>query len=522
MIIPKSLSRQSGILFLGVLSLLLYLGMARLSQQFNWGEGYADRPIPTYLFLYATLFITYALAVAKVLKAREDCPSPWTILIFGLLFRVCLLPAHQIQEDDIYRYLWDGKVFAHKVNPYKYSPAAVSDYKRFAIREPEVFRSQYSLVERNELALLYGLKWKSDRSMIFMERINHPDVPTIYPPLTQYIFRMVHQVSSDSILAMRFGFLLFDLITLGFIVLLLETLGKNPALCLIYFWSPLIIKETFNSTHLDIVGIAVLSGSFYFLIRRFWVSAMGFLALGVMGKFYPAILFPLYIREMILDPSQGRFFSKTWVKVGSGIMVFIGVLTICYFPFLGAGNGTFTGLKTFTTFWQNNDSLFALLVFFYKNLLGLEQSFTLGQEALWLSYDLPTFLSKLTVATMLIATVLFYTIFRRSSEPQETIRQSFIIMAWVFLLSPVQNPWYLNWLVPFLCVFPSRAWLLLTGLISFYYLDFFFDYQKMTVYGDWLPWFEFTPFYVLLVFDYWNDRRQEKTQASSHSKPIVV
>ena len=77
-------------------------------------------------------------------------------------------------------------------------------------------------------------------------------------------------------------------------------------------------------------------------------------------------------------------------------------------------------------------------------------------------------------------------------------------MALVFLLSPIQNPWYLSWVVPFLCLFPSRAWILLTGLVGLYYIDFYFDYQEIQSWTQWTPWFEYLPFYLLLLWDLCN------------------
>jgi len=74
-------------------------------------------------------------------------------------------------------------------------------------------------------------------------------------------------------------------------------------------------------------------------------------------------------------------------------------------------------------------------------------------------------------------------------------------MALVFLVSPVQNPWYLCWVVPFLCIFPWRAGILLTGLVGLYYLDFYFDYQDINHYAPWIPWFEYIPFYLFLAWE---------------------
>ena len=83
-----------------------------------------------------------------------------------------------------------------------------------------------------------------------------------------------------------------------------------------------------------------------------------------------------------------------------------------------------------------------------------------------------------------------------------------MIMALVFLLSPVQNPWYLCWVVPFLCIFPHRAWIILTGLVGFYYLDFYFDYQELQVFSLWIPWVEYSPFYFLLALQFWESRKK--------------
>ena len=34
-----------------------------------------------------------------------------------------------IHENDIYRYVWDGKTSLHKINPFKYAPADLFMYE---------------------------------------------------------------------------------------------------------------------------------------------------------------------------------------------------------------------------------------------------------------------------------------------------------------------------------------------------------------------------------------------------------
>lgn len=498
---------RSPILFTGAASLLLYGFLTRLSLQFNWGEGYAERPILTYLAVYFSLCALYGLTWFFVRKRPGDRGNFWMIIVFGLLFRAIILPSQQIQEDDVYRYLWDGKVFANEINPFEYAPAEVNDFKELRIQNPESYYETY--IERNERELeqLDALKWASPESLTILERVNHPTVATIYPPMAQFVFRLAHQIKPDSIVALRAGFLIFDIMTLVFIVGILSRLGMDKSACLLYFWSPLIIKETFNSTHLDIIGISLLCGSIYFLLCHRHKLATLFLAFGFLGKLYPIILLPLYLKACYEKTAQTG--KKAWLAPLGTTSLFVGVIVLGYLPFMGIGLQMFDGLKAFTLYWQSNDSIFAILVFIFKTVSG-----GLADETVF-SNPLPIFMSKVTVAIALTG-VLFFLLVKGASllkQPVEFVRGLFWLMALVFLLSPVQNPWYLCWVVPFICIFPQRSWMVLTGLVGLYYLDFYFDYQEIQALSLWIPWVEYLPFYFLLAFEY----RQNQKQLAGHS-----
>lgn len=499
----------------GFLSLLFYLGMTYLSKEFNWGEGYARRPIVEYLLLYFGLFVIYSFSVYWTLKAREDTKSLIIIFIAGIAFRAILIPSQQIQEDDIYRYLWDGKTFGNQINPYKFSPDQVTYFKQFMIREPSKFNSTYDEQSIRDLERLATLKWENEKSLVFMERINHPTLPTIYPPMAQYVFSIIYKMRPDSIVAMRLGFLVFDLMAAGFILLILGALAKKRTLVIIYFWSPLIIKETFNSTHLDIIGIGLLCGAIYFLVRSRFLASNVFLALSVLGKLYPVVLFPFFLRE------QFRRLGSDWSRLVFNSVVFAGTIGICYLPFLDIGTRVFSSLKSFSTYWQSNDSLFAVLVWFYRDVVGIAPKGPIG-----LSYDEPSLWAKGTVAIILVS--VWGCLFLQKKHSNHTaknehpaldcLRHLFIIMGLIFLLSPVQNPWYLGWVVPFICIFPGRSWLLLTGLMGFYYLEFYFDYQEMQQYVQWIPWVEYLPFYLLLFWD-WRQRQSSGAKILAKQVP---
>lgn len=488
---------------LGLASILLYLGMWHISGQFNWGGGYPDRPILTYLAIYGGLFACYAGAVALVWKhSGRDTRLFWIMIVLGLLFRAAIMPAQQIQEDDVYRYLWDGKVAAHGVNPYKFSPAEVTRLKEFMIQDAEGFEQAYDTQSVAELALLYDLKWESATSMVYQERINHPKVATIYPPLAQRVFQLGYHIQPDSIITLRLLFLLFDLLALAFIVWTLDALGRNRLWAIVYFWCPLVIKETFNSTHLDIIGIAMLCGVLFFVVKKRFFPASAFLALSVVGKLYPAVLVPLLIQQQWRTDKAAA--QNPLLKCSVSALIFGGIVAVFYLPYLDIGSQNLSGLKEYATRWQQNDSIFALLTGFF----GL---FVESSGPVPFSHDLPSLLAKIVVALILGATMFYLLLWKKEAEATNAkarLEPLFIIMALIFLLSPVQNPWYLCWLVPFLCIFPWRSGILLTGSVGFYYLDFYFDYQEIPHYIAWTPWLEYTPFYLLLGWELFKVRRR--------------
>jgi hypothetical protein len=148
-------------------------------------------------------------------------------------------------------------------------------------------------------------------------------------------------------------------------------------------------------------------------------------------------------------------------------------------------------------YWQSNDSLFALLLYFLKDIieLGVDAEIPVFGNSMILGKSIMALVVLGSVATLLIKNI------PDADSTEEWVRNLFIVMTLVFLISPVQNPWYLCWVIPFLCLFHSRSLILLTGLVGLYYLDFYFDYQDLTQYSVWIAWFEYTPFYLYLIWE---------------------
>ena len=70
------------------------------------------------------------------------------------------------------------------------------------------------------------------------------------------------------------------------------------------------------------------------------------------------------------------------------------------------------------------------------------------------------------------------------------------------LLTTTVQPWYLLWIVPFLCFFPNRAWLLLTGLTMLAY-HVLIRYHTEGIWSEtlWIKLVIYIPFYLLLIND---------------------
>ena len=104
---------------------------------------------PYFATVYAILFLMYWLFTMHYAFVL----SPLQILVLGIICRIALLPV--LPCDDIYRYVWEGKLWLNGLNPYHLAPI---DDSLIPFRDPN---------------------W---------HKINHPDFPAIYPPLSQLWF----------------------------------------------------------------------------------------------------------------------------------------------------------------------------------------------------------------------------------------------------------------------------------------------------------------------------------------------
>lgn len=150
----------------------------------------------------------------------------------------------------------------------------------------------------------------------------------------------------------------------------------------------------------------------------------------------------------------------------------------------------FKGLFTYAREWSINGGIFEFLY-------GLLYAFNLD---LRLSTEI---LTKIIVAAVYLV-ILFFICRRKITDERTFLRRVFWSIAILFLLSPVGDPWYFCWVIPFLCFFPYRSFIVLSWLLIFSYLSFARDIGFVSVGAlemDALVLFQYAPFFMLLFLE---------------------
>ncbi len=267
---------------------------------------------PSFIIPLAVAGVAYLLAIRELFFAPE---FPKRVIVFGLalsaLWQFQFLRMPPGLDDDIHRYVWDGRVQRLGYNPYIVVPS-----------DPA-------------LASLHTSETRT---------LNNPEVPSPYPPGAQLFFRAVTSIH-ESTFALKLAFVLCDLAIVFVLLDVLRCTRQGEHWVLAYAWHPLLAIEVAGSGHVDIVGVLLLLVSVDALVRR-WraVAALAF-ALAVSVKFLPIVLLPLYWKRV-------RMRDSTLAAIVVGLL---------YVPFLNHGRIPIGSLGTYVQRFRFNDPVFATL-----------------------------------------------------------------------------------------------------------------------------------------------------------------
>jgi len=267
---------------------------------------------PSFFIPLAVAGVAYLLAIREFLSTPE---FPKRVIFFGFalsaLWHFQFLRMPPGLDDDIHRYVWDGRVQRLGYNPYIVVP---SDPALASLHTPET------------------------------RTLNNPEVPSPYPAGAQLFFRAVTSIH-ESAFALKVAFVVCDLAIVFVLLDVLRCTRKGEHWVLAYAWHPLLAIEVAGSGHVDIVGVLLLLVSAAALLRRWRAIAALSFGLAVAVKFLPIVLLPLYWKR---------------VRLRDTALAAI-VVTLLYVPFLNHGRIPTGSLGTYVQRFRFNDPVFATL-----------------------------------------------------------------------------------------------------------------------------------------------------------------
>jgi len=279
---------------------------------------FSDRGGPVFMASLTVAGIAYLLGIREFFRGqgtRATQRFPRRVVVFGLIlaavWHIEFLRLPPGTDDDIHRYVWDGRLQRLGYNPYLVVP---SDPAVQALHTPET---------RN---------------------LNNPDLASPYPPGAQLFFRGVTAIH-ESTFTLKFAFVLCDLAIVFVLLDILRRTGQGAHLVLAYAWNPLLAIEVAGSGHIDIVGALLLVISAAALVRRWRAIAAVTLGLAVAVKFLPIVLVPLYWKR---------------VRIRDAALAAV-VIVLLYVPFLNHGRIPIGSLGTYVQTFRFNGPVFAAL-----------------------------------------------------------------------------------------------------------------------------------------------------------------
>jgi alpha-1,6-mannosyltransferase len=256
--------------------------------------------------------VVYLLAIRDLFATPTFSPRVVVIgLVLAAMWHIEFVRLPPGSDDDIHRYVWDGRLQRLGYNPYVVVP---SDPAAQGLHTPET---------RN---------------------LNNPDLPSPYPAGAQLFFRAVTAIH-ESTFALKVAFVICDF---GIALVLLDLLrasGRGAHLVLAFAWNPLLALEVAGSGHIDIVGVLLLVISVAALARRWQAIAALTFGLAVAVKFLPIVLLPLYWKR---------------IRIRDAALA-LALVALLYVPFLNDGRIPTGSLGTYVQSFRFNGPVFAAL-----------------------------------------------------------------------------------------------------------------------------------------------------------------
>ncbi len=267
------------------------------------------RPLPLLIGAWM-VFITAAWLLRKVPRRAAVA----AILLGGIGLQLVAVSAPPQNSNDLYRYIWDGRVQSAGIDPYTYVPTAS---QLTGLRDEFLFHpgAEYCVSQA------YVISHPAAELAAGCTAINRPTVPTIYPPVAEAYFLGVHYLpsGSDSSTPIQATTALVAVLTTVLLLFGLRRLGRDIRTAALWSWCPLVILEAGNSAHVDVLAAGITAAAILVLAtarttRRTILGGI-LLGLAIATKMTPVLTVPALLRR--------RWLTVTLAASGAFIAVYV-------------------------------------------------------------------------------------------------------------------------------------------------------------------------------------------------------
>ncbi|TGL50221.1 hypothetical protein EHQ55_08095 [Leptospira meyeri] len=358
-------------LILKILLLLLYPILLFVSVH------YGDRNEFSVIIVLAFVLPLYFYFLSDIISLLEN--RFYLLLLYGIFLRVVVIGSPAVWSDDIYRYIFDAKLFLNGITPYHYTPREV-----------------------------LGLEATSKLGLDFLFlKMNSPDYYSVYPLLVQTFFSfgiLFGSIFGNSLIGIQILFLAIESINLA-LIRKLYSQDRIQSYWL-YFGNPIVIIEGVSQMHPEV--ILVTGFLFLFILQSNWFRLFSFFILTQLK-----LNVFLFVFGFLGDWRQ-------WIR-----LVFVMIVSLLIWKLTVFSDFLLQGSAGIGLFFHSFRFAGILEPFFYFVLSIFEGEYLSG-----------------AISFSILGLILFYLAkekyFFRLKE-----NDSFLVLYSLFLLfSPVVHPWY--------------------------------------------------------------------------------
>ncbi len=398
----------------------------------------------------------YALAFAAcifIYRAVSGSRGLSFFLGLAVLLRLAMLPAFPNLSDDIYRFIWDGRLLLNGINPFNRLPV---DYMQLAERPPGLTEELFA-------------------------QLNSPEYFTIYPPVAQGVFALACWLFPQSImgatLIIKVFLLACELGSLRLLPRLLKKLGFPEKGALLYALNPLVIVEVVGNLHFEGAMVFFLLLALWWLAQGRWLSSAVAMAFSVASKLLPLLFLMFFIRRL------------GWRRSLAYFAVLGAVVVLLFVPLLGSAffSGFGSSLRLYFQRFEFNASIYYLIRWIGYQKEGYNLIKTIGP-----ALALCTF-SGITLAALL----------EKKSGLRSLPAMMLLAICLYLAFTPTVHPWYT--ILPLLLApfTHFRFPVLWTGLVYLTYINYSYpEYHE----NLWVVGMEYLLVYAVAAWEWWKGR----------------